>query len=351
MKLFLSLSLLGLLTACGGSTPGDNGGGSAELGIGDEAPRVAPASLAKLAKPEIVLANPHIGHRRFEVHRPDGSFLKYREEVAVDGQGAFSVEPLEPLSAVRPSWDTFSMLQGRRAGFVFLYRDFAIRDEGLFQENWTLEELGLNQKVAGRLCSKFRVQRQDDKGSTYEVLIDAQGLVLAYRELDGDGNLISRLVYETFDTTATQQAFDAIAWHTPTREQELLDWTQPLEPQIPGVDDTRILQPRLLPAGYRLREAAILTDSQDRCWLKLTYLDGVEPLFFMVDLPASGTQGHAGPGGSLPDPVGPSTADRVIVAEIGRATAVQGRLRGRDVMAVGKVSEDELLDLLESSLP
>jgi hypothetical protein len=46
--------------------------------------------------------------------------------------------------------------------------------------------------------------------------------------------------------------------------------------------------------------------------------------------------------------IGPST---VTLFRMGSALVAQGDVQGYELIAIGKASEDELLDLLESSLP
>ena len=50
-------------------------------------------------------------------------------------------------------------------------------------------------------------------------------------------------------------------------------------------------------------------------------------------------------------PRGTPEPDTIAVFSMGRATVLQGSVRGQRLMAVGKVGEAELLDLIESALP
>ena len=119
-----------------------------------------------------------------------------------------------------------------------------------------------------------------------------------------------------------------------------------------GVDalDQRVLEPRLLPVGFQLHEAATVSDGTTR-WLKLTYTDGIEPLFFFQKLEQPDGPGAVSrrPGTSFDAP--PAETSQITVYQVENVTVTQGRVNGFDVIAMGAVSESGLLDLIESSLP
>src|SRR6185436_5297241 len=112
------------------------------------------------------------------------------------------------------------------------------------------------------------------------------------------------------------------------------------------------LQPRLLPRGYGALETATVVDGEGVRWLKRTYSDGVEPSFFFQA--RAGEQNANRPRGVTPSRAGidraDATASSVTVFEVGTATAIQGTVDGFQVMVIGRVPREELLDLIESSL-
>jgi hypothetical protein len=343
MKYFCALGLA--LAALAGSACG-RGGAAAAGSAGDQA---FVAGTQAFPGTSFLLGIAHQGVRRVEF---EGSWssVAFRERITTDGQGHYAIEPLEPLTATFMDWPSFELLQRLREGFLFRYRDFSIRDAGLFQRNWRWTALGETSVIARR-CQRYRVERAVDGGAPalYEVSVDLQtGIVLAFRQLDGAGGVIASLEYETLEL---EPELSGIAWHQPGNEETVLDWRAELGPQVGAA----VLEPRLLPAGYALRAAATVVDGQSRRWLKLTYLDGIEPLFLLQALPGSGPgavqQGQSsGVDWAAGSATGPATS-RVTVYRVGAATAAQGTLAGHELIAVGKVREAELLDLLESALP
>lgn len=323
--------------------------GSRESLVAGDSPfvRVSPSELHELAQPEFLLERAHTGRRRVTFYDSNGVRTSFIERIATDGHGRFAVEPVEALTPLNTDFETFQLQQISQQGFAFRHRDFAIRDLGLFRENWTLQLLEENGKVAGKLCDGFSVQRHEAPNApSYQVWIDGKGFVLAYRELDGAGELLSEVRYLTYNDSPSQEVLDTVYWHEPAIDETLeLDWTQDLEPQLDGV---HIFQPRWLPQGFELRRATRDTIGEDR-WLRLKYTDGVESIFFAVDLPGIVDPGDA----DIDPPFTPQSnrPDRVMVFEEGRTAAVEGTLRGRDIMAVGKTTSDLLLDLVESALP
>ncbi len=310
----------------------------------------APGGAPALARQDLLREIAHSGVRRVDVwtHGDVPTHLAYRERVTTGGRGEFSIEPLEPVGGVA-EWNTFELLQRARAGFVFRYRDFAVRDAELAARNWTWTNLDQEHRVAGRRCERYRVERTSAPRTAYEVSIDAElGLVLAYREFDAAGREVSAVAYESLDLAPD---LGGAVWHA-LRPEEALDHRRELTSQVA----LEVLVPRLSPRGYELRSATTFEDGDGRRWLKLTYLDGIEPLFFLQLLAESGQGASAGvtwtAGGEIPAP-GASAIEpgSITVFSIGRATVLQGSLGGRRVTVVGKAGEVELLDFLESSLP
>jgi len=279
----------------------------------------------------------HSGLRRVSFHPEGEPDVTFRERVTTDGNGHFSVVPVEAVDASVLDWDSFELVQRTLEGFIFRYRDFAIRDPRLFERNWRTTDLGQTFTVASRTCRRYRIERIDGKATVYELSVDVEnGMVLASDEFDASGGLRASMTYESL---LFAPELSGIAWHQPAKEIQL-DPRQELEVARP-----RKLEPKLLPEGYGLGEAATVEEG-GRSWLKRTYTDGVEPLFFLQALDPA-------PAVSL-DPESASrelTASQVYVYRIGSATVIQGKVDGADVIAIGKATEAELLDLLASALP
>lgn len=281
----------------------------------------------------------HSGTRRIEFTPAPEERLSFRESVATDGAGHFSIQPLGPAGSSVSDWNVFELTQRAREGFLFRYRDFSVRDAELFRRNWSLTPLG-ETTVAGRRCERYRAERTSDPRVAYELSTDAEtGLVLDSREFDADGRQVASMVYETFQLAPD---LGAIAWHASANDE------LPFEPQ--AGQGTPVLEPRLLPPGFDALEVSTVLDGQDRRWIKRTYSDGIEPLFFLQGLSTSVLpKAHTMKAGSLDSTPDPSSA--VVVLHLGVVTVIQGELDGFDLIVVGKASEAELLDLIESALP
>jgi hypothetical protein len=102
--------------------------------------------------------------------------------------------------------------------------------------------------------------------------------------------------------------------------------------------------------GYRALEYATVLDGQGRRWLKSTFTNGVEPLFLLQALRGAGGRDPARRSGPV-SAAGESAASSVVVFSLGAATAIQGTVDGFELMVIGRTSEAELLDLIESSRP
>jgi len=288
----------------------------------------------------------HAGTRRVEANYdvngvPSG--LVYKETVVTDGQGGFSIQPLQVIQGNVPDTPLFLLIQQMREGFLFRYRDFLIRDMPLFRQNYRSQVLNNQALIAGRPCVEYLVTKIIGSNRSYTVTVDqATALVLKYEERDGQGNLLSLMEYESFDT---QPNFTGITLHQPINQEVTLDIGNDLKGQVGFAP----LLPRVLPSGFELRDAANVTDQNGKTWLKLTYLDGVEPVFFMHTAPGTALASMVGqrPGGLI----GNAPSDQVVVYNIGPTTVVQGKVGVYDVIAVGKVTDDELLGLIDSSLP
>lgn len=336
IRLTLLVGLPLLAAGCGSGTGSDSGALPARPG--PAVPTQTPENFASL---ETLLTLPHAGVRRVEaidrtVDPP--RVIAYRERVMTDGNGHFSLDPMEAITPVAPDWTVFSLLQRIRADYVFRHRDFAIRDTGLFYENYLLIDLDSALEIAGRQCARYRVEHKGQAGGTYDVAVDvATGLVLSYEAFDQQGQSLVKVEYEIYDPTPDLSSFIPVP---EPREIWELDFTWDLAVQI----NQHVNTPRVLPEGYALRRAVTLRDGTNQHWLRLTYTDGVESLFFLARIENPFRQAN---------PITPGLVEvsAVTVFRMGTAQAAQGTFNGREFIAVGKVAEVELLDMIESALP
>ena len=342
MKKLAGLQRLGLsaalatavLAGCDGSSVQGAGSGVVASGADPYAPLFEQVDSA----PWTTI---YAGVRRVESHVIDESGnqidLAYREEVKADGDGNFTIEALQALSFV-PNEEVFLLKQDARESFLYRYRDFQIRDLSLFYANYVAVDLGQQVTIADRAASVFLIERSEPGSSSYTVAFDDEtGLVLRHEERDVSGFLISAMEFESYDATPD---LSGAVWSQPTASPVSLDVTADLSGQA-GFD---VLEPGVLPAGFFLWRAHTLIDAASGDWIKLTYTDGVEPLFFFhLGLPVSSNSDATLPGDW-------KQADEVWVYDIGAVQVVQGRVRGTDVLALGKVSDDDLLDMVESAV-
>ncbi|HEX6884618.1 MAG TPA: hypothetical protein VF530_14685 [Planctomycetota bacterium] len=311
------------------------------------APPAAPAGQGLvagnplLARPDARQAVAHRGTRRLEFPAVAGAASSYRERITTDGQGGFALEPLDAHLASAGEWVEFELVQRVREGFLFRYRDFAVRDPERFARNWSTSTLPRTEVVAGRDCALYRVERRQGEPRAFELALEPEsGLILASREYDAGGRLVAEMRYETLQLAPD---LSAVAWHQSGNLERPVD-----VPALATELGVRCLEPRLLPAGYGPFEVATVQDDEGTTWLKRTYSDGIETLFFLQALErASRSTGAASAGAGVQD----VEAGKVMVFELGSARAVQGRVEGFRILAVGKVGETELLDLVESALP
>ncbi len=351
-QIILAISL-SLTTGCGDSAPSSGippiGGDENQNLVVDDGPylRVSPTNLEFLARPDHWLELVHIGRRQVSFYDANGVETSFIERVATDGTGQYAIDPVEALTPLATDWDSFRLRQLSLQGFIFRHRDFAIRDIELFQEHWTLEELGYNSTIAGRRCDLFQAKHSGVAvAPSYQLLIDDKGLVRAYREYSSAGQLLSEVRYLSFNGSPTQEELDQVIWYESIIDDATeLDWSLPLEPQLPQLNGKSLFQPRWLPLGHTLRRASRATIA-DRSWLRLTYTDGVESILYAVDLPPEEVDGQMAP------PYSPqASADSLRVHSVGRTSALQGTLRHREIMVLGKADPDLLIDIAQSVLP
>lgn len=296
----------------------------------------------QLAAHDLRLTTAHLGERRLEFEPGSGPGLSFREEILTDGHGHYRIRPIDSDSATL-DWGSFELMQVLREGFLFRYRDLVVRDERLLARNWDVIDLGRTVDIAGRTCRTLRVERKRGERVVFELAVDDDTrLVLASRRFDGQGHLQSSMRYESFRLAPDTAG---VVWHGASNDE------QPLALQDLGLQlDQRVLEPRLLPDGFALHEAATVSDGATR-WLKLTYTDGIEPLFFFQKLEQPDAPGAVArrPGTDFDAP--PAETSQVTVYQVEHVSVAQGRVNGFDLIAMGAVSEAALLDLIESSLP
>ncbi len=277
--------------------------------------------------------------RRVEVYdysAPEATrFTAYRELVASDGAGQFVLEPFQALSAVTPDIATFLNKLRLRAGFLYRYRDFAVRDRAALRATQTVTELAPT-TVAGRACRVFRYERTD--GRAWEVAVEtAHDLVLRSAEFDVEGQLAALVECELIDDSPDHSS---IVFHVSSNAEAPVALAD-----VEGLTEYAVQIGGELPEGYRLSAASTVLEASGRAWLKLLYTDGIDPLFFLV----APRPGAGGPGGSAP----PSTTTRpgmIHAYRFAGRTALQGEFDGQELIVLGKPDLAELVALVESSL-
>lgn len=338
-RALLALLGTGLLLAVAGCEQGSSPATQVE-GLKEQ-----DASLPAFLRSDARLRVAHTGLRRLEFAPVSGPGLAFRERITTDGSGHYSVQPVDSLESSVLDWNSFELQQVVHEGFIFRYRDFLGRSQRLLARNWLVLDRGQTATVAGRTCKRFRVERTRGAAVAFELSVDVEAdLVLASQEYDGGGQLVASMTYETFELAPDTSG---AIWHQPANDERPLDLAGNIGEQV----GSQALSPRLLPLGYELLEAATVDDGEGRRWLKLTYTDGVEPLFFFQALaePAPAGKSARMDGRAIGDPTASTSA--VVVFQLGAATVVQGHVQGFDLIALGKVPQVELLDLIESALP
>lgn len=297
-------------------------------------------------------------------------YLAHRERIQTDGQGGFSLEPLQVLSG--GGLDDFSYLsrQIARAGFNFRYRDLQIVSPQLLIQNYLITGYGNKSVVAGRNCVQLSLQRRvlqgDPPDRRYVIDLDATShLVLQFREFAADGTLLARSVYETYVPGVPA---GMVPRTLANQEQQL-----PLGGELEAALGFPVQLPAHAPAGYEFQGSSKIVDAQGRAWAKLLYSDGIEELFLLVrHSPAPGearlkalssTQAGHGSGSSLGQPLGsPTTGPGAPAAgglepghlgffEEGSLRVIQGWIYDWQVIGVGRVPLIDLQLCVESALP
>lgn len=332
---FTALAACDSWTASTNNLPVDPGGGGSAI-------------LAKVPALELnagaTTRIPFQGVRRVETHWTEGTTshaLVYRERISGDGTGRFDLELLELIEPVLPpaQVNQFTLLHESREGLFFRYRDFEVRDLDLFSANYSAHSGEDVAEVAGRAVERWVVQRGAGSERRYVVDIDPEnGLALRAREELLDGTLVALLEYESLDLAPD---LSNVAFHQPSNSEIGLPWGSTNLARNLGFTPH---EPRQLPRGFSLHEAAKLVDAKDaRTWAKLVYSDGVELMFFVQAEPDAPV--HQLPPG-LPQALGNLRSLR-----IGLWTVLQADYHGRDSIAMGKQSELALADAIRSAYP
>lgn len=258
--------------------------------------------------------------------------VSYRETVAADGLGNFGIQVTEVLT---PHHDApgFIAKQAQNEGFNYRYRGFRVLDPFLFQENYTVQLLNQGQMVAKVACNRLLVQKRfqtsDDDVNHYLVDMDPRsGLVLGWQELDSQGNLLSRMAFESFELGPVA---DTIPMNTGALSQQEVSASEFDGAGVPF----DVLRPSLLPSKYRLSRVFLVVDSSADLWVRQVFTDGQGALVFM----------HRETGTLVG---GSSVNSSVGIYEEGQWTVLMGDVNGYALLAVGKMNANEIQDMVSS---
>lgn len=308
---------------------------SAQGGVeGPVAPAALAASGASLL--EQIRDAPFVvnyrGTRRVRLNYLRSDSVDYIEEVAADGLGQFSIEPMEVLGA-NPNADLVLALKSAHRVFDYRYRDFRVLDPALFDANyeWVLSEEQTS--VVGRSCHHLIVPRLAPfQGGHYEADVDVEtSLVLQWKEIDPAGTVLAHVAFDSIAFGADLSDVDLTSGLLTATELDISgDFSHDVSFQV--------LTPSLLPTGYQLASATVLelaseensSDPND-VWLRQLFTDGLQRAWLL-----HGPQ------------VQSNGEDMIYVYSDGAWTIAMGKFDGNQVFAVGHVSEDQLLDMLRS---
>ena len=341
----LALALLSV--GCGGTTEFETDHESVTSGAGGGPGGVAPFRV-NLARPIDVA---HTATRLVSTldplaaGAPNGQ-VQFYETITSDGTGRFALEADSAYDDSIPpasTWDSFKSLQDLRQSFSVRYRDFEVRDPAVFQTVWRYRELGTRVQIAGRDCRRVDVTHKQD-GRGFELAVDEEtNLILDQRELDAQGNLLQQITVQSIDLDPD---LTNVVWHDPHPTTQFA-----LDADLDGAVGFDVEVPSNPPAGYALSEIELSDSSVDGDalgpWLKMTFTNGVEPLFYLVSVPA----GLTAPGSTGRTPGQAASTDKFFVHSIGRATAGIAELAHGTVIVAGRVSPEELGDLVNSGYP
>lgn len=268
--------------------------------------------------------------------------LEYVEDVAANGHGAFTVVPIQVLDPILSFAENaeYLMRQEAREGFFYRYRDFRIRDFAAFQLNYEVQDLGQSEVIAGVPCELFDIQRRDGTGDLHRVAIDpVTALVLSEVTTRPNGEVLHQMRYQTFALDADLSDLEL--------NSGVSAWTTTDQSGLGAALQNELLLPTAPPSSYELQSFAYRATAglDNKPWAQLTYGDGVDTAFFLFEDSAVNTVGNAGPQHQV------GAFDDVVRAyTFGTWTMIEGEVRGRKVLAVGKVQEQELLLMLQSAV-
>ena len=257
--------------------------------------------------------------------------LSYREEVASDGAGQFSIEVLDLITPTMLPSDEAIQLQllSARGGLLYQYRGFAIRDLVQFLDNFTLVDLQSTVTIAGIAAAEYEVLGATTR---WTLAVDTTtGVVLRAVEEDLTGEFLSSIEFESIDYAPD---LSTVAWH----QSSILETQLALNDPSPFTFD--VLNPVLIPNGYQVVEFSQLTEPvTGSVWAKRTYTNGVDMLFFLQTDQAAPV-----------DLATPYPANQVSSSRVGSWRVLDGQVSGQRVILMGKVTDSELAQLMQSSL-
>lgn len=351
--LICALAAIAFGTACS-----EGGSSSTSAVSGQSAPSHEPASTSEPLFDRIALAPLHVRHsgmRRLEFHYDSGGSahtLEYEERVSADGEGRFALDPVRVSTpAMTPGQhEVFELIQKKREGFFYRYRDFGVRQRQLFLSNYRITELNSSLVVADRKCIEIDVRRSDGVSNSYVAAVDIEtALVLRCTEFAPDGHIVSKLEFTSIDF---DPALDEVEWFVPRDPNDTEDLSDSALAELGFSPAT----PRTLPKGYQLLHSEVLHQGRDR-WVRRVYGDGVESLFVLHShgyaLEAQVMEPRAnGPAlAQSRDVVGTNSEPlKVRLCAAGPWTLAEV-VRGDDrVFVVGKIPESDVVRLLQSAL-
>ncbi len=286
----------------------------------------------------------HAGDRLVTLYENGTKWLQYRERIVTDGAGQFSLKPLGP--PLTPASSLWEVLQISAEGYFFRYRDFAIRDDALLKQNWRLQDLGQTAQVAGRECSRYLIERRDLSRSFY-VCIDVENeLDLAYQEYDATGQLVAEMTYETFDEDPD---LSTAIWYQETLDEATID---PYDGTLAQTLGFAVPLPSRLPDGFWLDQAYRLTFAE-KTWCKLVLTDGVQTAFYLYrpHVRTSSKPTVVSGLNSVSTSLELPASDEILISRLGAAVVAQANLEDGIFIAVGKLAEQEVVDLIEFAQP
>jgi hypothetical protein len=275
---------------------------------------------------------PHHGVRRVEIREgADSPFtLIYREELSVDEEGRFAIDPVEVVQPqMSPSKrELFLLMQKTREGFFYRYRDFRIRDLARFLEQYTVTESQSPVFVVNRECVELEIRRIGAQGERRVICVDpATGLCLKVQEFNAEGLEVGLYEYESLNLS-------------PTFASELSGGPTAWAPIAGGELSSQVLSPLWIPEGYALRATEQTVDAMGNQWARHRFTDGTEPLFLMHDInPANAVPQNRVTGNAL---------TRVWVHKVGAWTVVEGIAGDTHLVVLGKRPEADLIAVLGS---